>query len=158
MKIIHLENLKKAQTSIKSIIKEKPKDVEVILTINKNQKIKTNKIKDNENIKNLEKIMGENGLKKKLKKGNIMITKKDFNIDKIRNIVKELKKIFKILENLEFQTPKFENQVGPPTKTNEYSDKYKNNFKDMIIGKLDSLIKFYDNYDSLKKITKKNVE
>jgi len=56
MKIIHIENLKKAQTSIKSIIKEKLKDVEVILTINKNQKIKTNKIKDNENIKNLEKL------------------------------------------------------------------------------------------------------
>lgn len=53
----------KFQKEIKSIVKEKPKDINVILTINKNQKINTKDIKSNENFKKLLKIMGESGLK-----------------------------------------------------------------------------------------------
>ena len=56
----------KSQKEIKSIIKEKPKDINVILTINKNQKINTKDIKSNENFKKLLKIMGESGLKKQI--------------------------------------------------------------------------------------------
>ena len=53
----------KSQKEIKSIVKERPKDINVILTIYKNQKIDTKGIKNNENFKKLLKIMGESGLK-----------------------------------------------------------------------------------------------
>ena len=147
-----------AQKAIKSLIKEKPKDLEVILMMNKNQKINTNKIKNNENFRILEKIMGEGGLKKQLNKAIKIISKKEYDIGDVKSIMKELKIHFDNLKDLEFQTPKFENQLGPPNLTNNYCDKYKNEFKDMIIGKLESLIKAYDEFDSLKKKTKKNVE
>lgn len=144
----------KSQKEIKLIVKEKPKDINVILTINKNQKINT---KD-ENFKNLLKIMGESGLKKQLKKGIDIINKNDYSIDNIKSIIKELEKYYNLLKDLEFNTPKFENGLGYSTRTNNYCDKYKNEFKDMIIGKLQSLVNFYNNFDLLRKKAKKNIE
>ena len=152
------QEFEKAQKSIKSLLKEKPKDMEVILTINKKQKINTNKIKTFEGIKTFEKIMGEGGLKKQLKLAIVQISKAKYELDDIKKIIKELKGHFENLKDLEFQTPKFENQIGPPSLTNKYCDIFKNEFKDMIIGKLESLIKIYEKFDSLKKKTKKNVE
>ena len=152
------QEFEKAQKEIEKIEKEKPKNIKVILIINKNQKIDTNKIKDNDNFKKLEKIMGESGLKKNLAISEEIISKGDFSIDKIKPRIKNLKEHFENLKNLEFYTPKFENPKGSPSLTNAYCDKYKNEFKDMIIGKLESLIKFYDNFDLLKKKAKINME
>ena len=105
----------KSQKEIKSIIKEKPKDINVILTINKNQKINTKDIKSNENFKKLLKIMGESGLKKQLKKGIDIINKNDYSFDNIKSIIKEMEKLYDILKELEFNTPKFENGLGYST-------------------------------------------
>ena len=69
-----------------------------------------------------------------------------------------MEKLYDILKELEFNTPKFENGLVYSTRTNNYCDKYKNEFKDMIIGKLQSLINFYNNFNSLKKKAKKNIE
>ena len=63
----------------------------------------------------------------------------------------EFEKIFKKLEDLEFQTPKFADQIGTPKATIEVCEKYKTEFKDMIIGKLESLIKEYKAYNNHKK-------
>lgn len=152
------KEFKKTQKEIENIHKEDPKKINVILIINRNTKIKANKIEDNSIIKNFKKIMGENGFKKDLNESLTIIIKKIRDIDKIKSIIKNLKSHFTILKDLEFQTPKFKNGIGSPKSTNNYCDKFKNKFKDLILGKLESLIKFYDNFESLKKKTEKNIK
>ena len=117
-----------------------------------------NKIDKNENFKTLKKIMGESGLKKVLTESINIIGKKDYKIDEIKKIIKNLKEHFENLKNLEFQTPKFENGLGPASNTNIYCDKFKNEFKNNIIGKLESLINSYEKFNSLKNSTKKNIK
>ena len=62
------------------------------------------------------------------------------------------------MNSLEFITPKFENQVGAPKKTCDFCDKFKNEFKDRIMGRLKSLIEYYDKFISNKYQTKLNIE
>ena len=152
------QELIKSQTKIEELKPENEKDINVVLTISKNQITNLEKIKTNNNFQILEKIMGENGLKRQLKKAIEIENKKLYNINDIKLLIKEFKNIFNNLKDLEFQTPKFENQLGPPTMTINFCDKYKNEFKDLILEKLLSLIQAYDNYDSLKQKAKINLE
>ena len=144
-----------ATEEINNLERENQEKIVVILTINNNKNIDTNRIDKNENFKTLEKIMGESGLKRVLIESINIIGKKDYKIDDIKIIIKQLKEHFKNLTNLEFQTPKFENGLGPASNTNIYCDKFKNEFKNKIIGKLESLIKSYEKFNSLKKKHKK---
>ena len=145
------------QNNIKSIKKQSPKEIEVILTINKS-KVISGKIKENQDLKKLEKIMGENGLKKQLSKARNIIEEGKYIYKDIKKIITEFKNIYDILNQLELNTPRFENGIDSPELTSNYCDKFNNEFKDMIIGKLDSLIKYYDIFDSLKQKAKINLE
>ena len=111
------------------------------------------------NLKNLEEIMnGKNSLQIILTKGIDIINNNSFTIDKIKNVIEGLKKINEKMNSLEFITPKFENQVGAPKKTSDFCDKLKNEFKDRIMGRLNSLIEYFDKFISNKYQTKLNIE
>ena len=134
-----LQENEKLEYRFKSLIKEKSNDIEVTLIIN-NQLIDINHIKNDLNFKNLE--MGLDGIKSQLNKGIDIINKNEFYLENCIPIIKQLIKNFETLKDLEFNNPKFD--LGPPKKTIFYCEKYKN-FKDMIIGELDFLIKYNDN-------------
>ena len=56
---------------------------------------------------------------------------------------------------MEFTTIKFEGGLGSPKKTNYLWYKIKNEFKDIMLVKLDSLIKWYREFISLNPKAKK---
>ena len=145
------------QNNIKSIKKQLPEEIEVILTINKS-KINSGKIRENRDLKKLEKIMGENGLKKQLSTARTIIEEGKYNYKTIKKIIIELKNINENLKKIEFNTPRFENAIDSPELTNNCCDKFNSEFKDLIIGKLDSLIAYYEDFDSLKQKARTNLE
>lgn len=103
-------------------------------------------------------------LKKEVLKGAIeIISKKGKSqnhsveeIDKVKDKINNLKKIFKSLKDLDFKNSKFINGNGIPTNVEFFSNKFNSEFKDMIIGKMESLIKYYEEYDEQKKVINNN--
>ena len=148
----------KDKKNFESYEKKDPKNIKLTLIINKKVNIKISEVKNHINFKNFKDIMGEGGIKKQLANAlEIINNKKEKNIKEIISAIKELEKIFKKLEDLEFQTPKFAEQIDTPKLTIEVCDKYKNQFKDRIIGKLESLIKAYKAYNNHKKEMEDNI-
>jgi len=168
------ENSKKKELDyykekIKSIEKKEEKDFPLIMIFNKVHKIVIEKTKEdeysikdekNKNLKNLEEIMknGKNSLQDILTRGIDIINNNSFTIDNIKNVIDGLKKINDKMNILEFITPKFENNIGSPKNTSDFCDKFKNEFKDRIMGRLKSLIEYYDKFISNKYQTKLNIE
>ena len=151
------QEFEKAQKDIELLEKEKPENIKITFTINENHQINSDNLKNDKSFQTLGRIFNENGLKKILKKSIDMINKKEFEINEIESIIKEFRIIFNDIKDLEFQTPKFENGREPPTPTIDFCEKYKNEFKDKILPKLQSLIKTFDDFDNLRQ-KGKNIE
>ena len=145
----------KAQNDIKSLKKQNKKDIKVILLINGGQKIDTDKFKNHESFKTLEKIMS--GLKNQLNKSIDIADKNAFIKDNFDTLIGEFKNIYDSLKILKFQTPIFEEQTGAPTLINSFFENYKNKFKDVVLKDIDDLIKEYDDFNSKKKTIKINI-
>ena len=143
----------KEKNIFESYSRKDPNTIKLKLIINNDKdNIDITHAKNHINFKNLESIMGEGGIKKQLARAfDIINNKEEKNIKEVISVILEFEKIFKKLEDLEFQTPKFADQIGTPKSTIEVCEKYKTEFKDMIIGKLESLIKEYKAYNNHKK-------
>ena len=145
-----LENYK---NKLKSITKLNIKNININLVIG-GEKIENKEKKLKDIMKNLKKDVLKGAIEiisKKGKSQNYSIE----DINKVKEKINNLKKIFKSLKDLDFKIPNFINGIGIPTKVEEFCSKY-NEFKDMIIGKMESLIKYYDEYDEQKKIINNN--
>ena len=141
-----LENYK---NKLKSITKKSPKDITNLKLYSDGKQIDENK----EKLKNLlEK------LKDITNKSSRIINKKKKSKEDIFKIIEMIRKVFNDLKSLEFKNPKYNNGIGEPTRTNKFCEKFKNEFRDMVIGKMEALIKFYDDFNQKKKEIKKNAE
>ena len=148
------EELENYKNKLKALTKSNIKNININIYVD-GEKIENKEKKLKDIMKNLKKKVLKEAIEIISKKGKSQNHSVE-EIDKVKDKINNLKKIFKSLKDLDFKNSKFNNGFGFPTKVEIFSIKFNSEFKDMIIGKMESLIKYYEEYDEQKKVINNN--
>ena len=121
--------------------------------IGEKDEINTDNIKDDKHIKLLKKITSN--LSNELENITKINFNKELDFINVSTILKEFKKIEKDLKELEFNSPYFLSGESVPQNLIKSCTRFKNEFKEIILGKLERLIEKSDAIENLKEIAKK---